>query len=121
MDHDHTVEDNYTKTIAIPNGRGELENISINILDTGGMYPGLRDTWCTGKSTYLIFFSTTSRATFSAVETYVKLIKDGDQAKCLIVLVGTKTDLQPVVSFEEASNCAAKVGAQYFHVSTKDP
>lgn len=74
-----------------------------------------------GAGACVLVFSTTDRASFDAVPTWVRKVKEecGNIAMCL---VQNKVDLidKSVVTPEEAENLARSLGTKFFRTSVKD-
>ena len=89
----------------------------VSIVDTEGDLFGVGD--CDAA---MFVFSTISRRSFDDIKGLTDRITQLHRSGCLLALVGTKTDLDPQqVSFEEGSSLAQKTGAEYFHISVKNP
>jgi len=89
----------------------------VSIVDTEG------DLFDVGDCDAAMFvFSTVSRRSFDVIEGLTDRINQLHRSGCLLALVGTGTDLDPQqVLFEEGSSLAQRMGAEYFHISVKNP
>ena len=115
-EYDPTIEDFYKHTATV---KGKKQNISI--LDTAGMedYDPLVDEWIDQKQGIILVFSLEIEDSLRKVEQYYQQIvhKYRNIAKPVIVLIGNKSDLPRVISFDTAKRFAEKIKCKYYEVS----
>jgi small GTP-binding protein len=89
---DPTIEDTYTVIARLRNIRFRLD-----ILDTAGQeeYSALRDQWCRTGEAFLILCEITSKHSFTRLNVlYEQICRAKDEERPLVVLVGSKKDLE---------------------------
>jgi len=65
----------------------------------------------------VIVFDRANRQTFEGVEFWMEDLKNQVDQKTIFLLLGNKSDLEPVVSTEEAQEIAEKHGMRYIETS----
>jgi GTPase SAR1 family protein len=65
----------------------------------------------------VVVFDRANRQTFEGVEFWMEGVKNQVDQKAIFLLLGNKSDLQPVVSTEEAQDLAEKHGMRYIETS----
>ena len=117
-DYEPTFEDSYQKKLLLDSGK----LVWLEVVDTGGHlnYATCRPQWIQNGHAFIIVFSANSRKSFTSVSPLAQTIKKLHPAGCPLALVATKRDLPGSVSVEEGEACAARLQAEYFHLSVKD-
>ena len=72
------------------------------------------------SSVIIIFIDKSSQESFIRSEEYLKEAKDNASENTVFVLLGNKSDLQPVVSTDQGHEAAFNFGALYSDVSAKN-
>lgn len=116
-EHDPTIEDQYKTTVTIEDNPYEIE-----ILDTAGEddYQNMMDNWISFGEGFLLVFALNDYESFKVLEKkYERIMKTKTKAKCPIVLVGNKKDLEKErkVSYDEGKTLADSWGSDYIETS----
>lgn len=102
--------------------QGNTKAVKLEVWDTAGqeMYQSLTPLFFTGSSVAVLVYDVTSRASFEQLGKYKTMLADNVPDHCLIIVAGNKVDLvdndegQREVSYDEADEYAAKIGAVFF-------
>lgn len=96
--------------------------VDANIWDTCGQerFRSIGKTYYKGSQGALLVFDLTDRASLASLPWYIEDFKNNcDRPDAVCVLVGTKADLEPEVTFKEAIVFAQTHGIRYFETSAK--
>lgn len=109
------------KSVRIDHGN---ETIKLLIWDTAGQerFKSITKTYYKGSQVIIICFDLTNRNTFDNVDSWLEEIYGENLSNPIIVLVGTKSDLQSTIAIskEEGIKKAAQLKLQgYFETSSK--
>lgn len=111
--------DFHVKTVSV---NGNLQ-IKFQIWDTAGMerFRTITNDYYRGCSGFMVTFSIIDRLSFDKVPKWIEGTQSALRVDVSAVLVGLKSDChdERVISFEEASNLAAKYGLKYYEASSK--
>eukprot|EP00484_Ammonia_sp_Unknown_P001396 CAMPEP_0197019990 /NCGR_PEP_ID=MMETSP1384-20130603/650_1 /TAXON_ID=29189 /ORGANISM="Ammonia sp." /LENGTH=196 /DNA_ID=CAMNT_0042447509 /DNA_START=69 /DNA_END=659 /DNA_ORIENTATION=- len=120
-EYDPTIEDSYRKQCEL-----DGDTVMLDVLDTAGQddFAALRDAWMREAEGFLLVYSIIKRATFDEVQAlYARImrVKEDEQSKVHLVLVGNKCDLddQRQVTFEEGKSLAQDWGCSFYETSAK--
>ena len=72
-----------------------------------------------GSLGIVVTFDKTSKESFAACESYIQDGKDCGDIRSAFIIIGNKSDLEPVVSFEQGQELAFRYEAIYIEVSSK--
>eukprot|EP01083_Nonionella_stella_P171840 587915_1 len=119
-EYDPTIEDSYTCMINV-NGKNE----QLDILDTAGQdqFAALQDHWIREAEAFLLVYGVNSLRTFKHCERlYKKVLRNKDDERIDIILVGNKADLpmtEHQVSFEMGRQLATSWNCEFLETSAK--
>jgi len=126
---DGTFYNQYMKTIGVDFLEKRMfvpaihENVSFYLYDTAGQeeFNALTRTFYRGAGAAIVAFSTTDRASFLEVPTWIKSVRD-ECGRIPIVIVQTKIDLldQAAVTPAEISSLGVNQNLRIFQVCSKD-
>lgn len=68
----------------------------------------------------ILVFDRTNRASFEGIEFWIENLRNEADPKAVFLLLGNKSDLEPVVSMDEAQEMAEKYGLKYIETSAKN-
>ncbi len=124
--HKRTFESIYSGTIGVEqfHQRFSIRDkvIVANIWDTCGQerFRSIGKIYYKGAQGALLVFDLTDRKSLDSLPGYVEDFKNNcSRPDAVCVLVGTKADLQPEVTFKEATAFAQTHGIRYFETSAK--
>ena len=117
--YNQTYEEGYTPKLKIEDQEYELE-----ILDTGGKedYQYKMDSWISFGEGFLLVFAINDKESFSYIKgKHDRILKAKQGAKCPILLVGNKQDLEKErkVTYTEAKALADSWGIEYMETSAE--
>ncbi len=118
---DHTIDDDYRKTIKI-----DKSSCLIQGIDTVGndQFTAVRDFYMKDGHGFLLVYSITDRSSFEAVRTiHAEIAAMRQVERFPAVIVGNRSDLedQRQVSREEGQELARSLGCPFFEASSKTP
>ena len=119
QDHDPTIEDRYKSNIQI-----EGKDYEVEILDTAGEedYQNMMDMWISFGEGFLLVFAINDKESFELLKgKHDRVLKGKHGAKCPILLVGNKQDLEQErkVQYSAAKALADSWGIEYMETSAK--
>ena len=119
QEHDPTIEDRYKSSITI-----EGQEYEVEILDTAGEedYQNMMDMWISFGEGFLLVFAINDAESFELLKgKHDRVLKGKHGAKCPILLVGNKQDLESErkVSHADAKQLADSWGVEYIETSAK--
>ena len=119
QEHDPTIEDRYKSSINI-----EGKDYEVEILDTAGEedYQNMMDMWISFGEGFLLVFAINDPESFELLKgKHDRVLKGKHGAKCPILLVGNKQDLEQErkVQYSAAKALADSWGIEYMETSAK--
>jgi small GTP-binding protein len=97
--------------------------VRLQIWDTAGQekYRGMTPMYYHNAQVALIVYSITKKETFSAIDFWMKSLRDHADGQIVVFVVGNKTDLagQRQITAEEGAAKAESCGAEFAEVSAK--
>ena len=119
QEHDPTIEDRYKSNLNI-----EGTDYEVEILDTAGEedYQNMMDMWISFGEGFLLVFAINDKESFNLLKgKRDRVLKGKHGAKCPILLVGNKIDLENErqVTYSEAKAQADSWGIEYIETSAK--
>ena len=119
QEHDPTIEDRYKSSLKIDGKDYEVE-----ILDTAGEedYQNMMDMWISFGEGFLLVFAINDPESFELLKgKHDRVLKGKHGAKCPILLVGNKQDLENErkVQHADAKALAESWGIEYIETSAK--
>jgi small GTP-binding protein len=115
-------DENYDMTIGVEYAVKMVlgGTVKLQLWDCAGFesFRSLTRAYYRGAHVVLLVFDVSNRQSFESVETWIKEVRY-EAPEALLVLVGSKTDLIPVVTEAEAQTLAAQHGLEYCPVSAK--
>eukprot|EP00347_Sterkiella_histriomuscorum_P016491 403352976 len=122
-----SFDENYQATIGIDfmSHKMYVEDkiIILNLWDTAGQerFKSLIPSYIKDSAVAIVVFDITSRQSFQSVDKWIEDAKNLRDDDVLLILAGNKADLadQRQVSYEEATDYAAKRNIMYFEVSAR--
>lgn len=72
------------------------------------------------SNSVILVFDRTNRASFEGIEFWIEDLKNQAQPNAIFFLLGNKSDLEPVISMDEAQEMAEKYGLKYIETSAKN-
>ncbi len=119
QEHDPTIEDRYKSNLSI-----EGQDYEVEILDTAGEedYQNMIDMWISFGEGFLLVFAINDKESFNLLKVkHDRVLKGKHGAKCPILLVGNKQDLESErqVTYADAKAQADAWGIEYIETSAK--
>ena len=119
QEHDPTIEDRYKSNLNI-----DGQDYEVEILDTAGEedYQNMMDMWISFGEGFLLVFAINDKESFNLLKIkHERVLKGKHGAKCPILLVGNKQDLESErqISYAEAKAQADSWGIEYIETSAK--
>jgi len=119
QEYEPTIEERYNTNLQI-----EGKDYEVTILDTSGddEYPNMMDLWIFFGEGFLLVFSIDDKESFELLkDKHAQVLKGKHGAKCPILLVGNKQDLESErkVQYSAAKSLADSWGIEYIETSSK--